>query len=260
MANDSQSAPIPAKSGRFKTIVAWVCGPIVLVQLIALIFGAAYFYGSGLDAKDGKKTYVSMARILVGGAEANPKLENGEPIPDSFYGTNIELLMSAEVLKGAEMRVHALHPDLPPRYIKIDAGRLPNTRIIVARATCEDPAYTQAFLDAVMDEFIAKRKELQFASQQGQVFAIQDELVRLEKEMPLSEQKIKAAELAGATPEQLIEKKAGLQQMKMSYDRLIGMLRSMDNRSKGGVVFTILEHASLAVRIVPAFSFSHLFK
>lgn len=260
MSDQNPPSPPVRAPGRFKTVVAWVCGPIVLVQLIALIFGAAYFYGSGLNAKDGKRTYISMARLLVGGMEVNPKLGNGEPIPDSFYGTCAELIMSATVLQSAQMRVHSLHPDLAPHRVKIEAGRLPGTRILVLRMDSEDPAYAQAMLDAVMDEFMAMRRELRSNGQEGAVITIQDELVRLEKTMPLAEQKIKAAELSGASPEQLIEPKAALQRMKMSYERLIENLRRMDIPRADSEVFAILEHASPAVRIVPSFSFSNLFK
>ena len=168
--------------------------------------------------------------------------------------------MGATVQTGASHRVHALHPDLEPFHVKIEGGRLPDTRILVVIAKCEDPAYAQAFVDALIDEFMAMRRELRSNGQEGALIAIQDELVRLEKTMPLAEQKIKAAEQGGTSPEQLIEQKAGLQQMKMAYERLIGKLRSLDSSRAGGEVFAILEHASPAVRIVPNFPFSNLFK
>jgi len=92
-----------------------------------------------------EKRFMSVARLLVGGAEVNPKLENGEPIPDDFYATNIEFLYGAEIHKRAYVRVHSLHPEWEPHPFKIEAARIPNTRILVVRATGEGQQFVQAF-------------------------------------------------------------------------------------------------------------------
>jgi hypothetical protein len=205
--------------------------------------------------------YGSMARMLVGGLDVNPKLENGEPIPESFYGTCVELLQVTAVVRGAHARVHALHPDLPPQHCKLEVGRMPGTRVIVLRAFSSEPAYTKAYLDAVMDEFLAKRKEMQAAGGQGAWEAVMDELVRLEKEIPLAEQRIKASEQNGTAPDQLIEPKAKLQQMKMVYDRLLGTARKLQDKPReSGPVFSIIERASVPILLKPSFSLPNLFK
>lgn len=49
----------------------------------------------------------------------------------NFFGTQIELMQSAAVLKGAETRVHALHPDLPVEQVKVVVGQLPKAAIFV---------------------------------------------------------------------------------------------------------------------------------
>lgn len=257
-----QNPPIPParSSGRFKTVVAWVCGPIVLLQLIVLILSVAYFFGAGLHWKNSKPTFVSMGRLLVGGGEVNPKLEKGEPIPDSFYATNLELIMSSTVVKGAQMRVHALHPDLAPQYCTIDAGRLPNTSILVVKGTCENPAYVQAMVDAVMDEFLALRKQMTAGSPEDMMMAVQDELVRLEKEMRLTEEKQKAAKQSGADAEELDRLKSSADRLRRNYDRLVDSLRELDRKPKTGRLFTVLENASRAIGMAPRFSFSDLFK
>ena len=99
-------------------------------------------------------------------------------------------------------------------------------------------------MDAIMDEFLATRRELE--SKMGtHVFSLNDALVRLEKEIPLEEQQIKASEQSGASPETLIKQKASLQQVKMAYDRLLATLRQLDvHRADGAPSITILEHAS----------------
>ena len=260
MMDDPNPNPSAPKSSRFKTVVAWVCGPIVLVELIALVAVMIWAMRVASDAKSSGPTWVSMSRLLAGGAEMNPKMANGEPIPDTFIATNVELIQSSSVLRGAEMRVHELHPDLKRQPCRLTAGRVPGASIIVLQARGSEPAYVQAFLDAVMDEFIAKRKEMRMGSGEGAMIAIQDELVRLEKEMPHAEQRVKAAEQSGASPETLIESKARLHNMKMHYERLIDTLRKLDVRHSDGDSFAIIERASRPALMVPQFSIFNLFK
>ena len=260
MSNESNPAPPPAKPGHFKTVVAWVCGPIVLVQVILLALSAVDFYRTVRDAQNGKRTYVSSARLLVGGMDANPKQENGTPIADEFYGTMMELLQSRNVTDGARHRVHALHPDLPNCEPKLKAGRMPGTRILVLQSWCEDPAFAQAFLDAVMDEFIAMRREMTGATSEEKVNAIQDELVRLEKDMQHAEERQRAAKQSGASAEELDKLKSDLERTKRSYERLTDMLRNIDTQPKVVHLITILERASPGIVVRPSFSFSNLFK
>ncbi len=256
MSNEPNRIPPAPKSGRFKTVVAWVCGPIVLLELIAFVVVWIWAWNVTSSAPN----WVSMAKLLVGGVEVNPKLENGRPIPDSFFGTSVELMHSSSVLRGAEMRMHALHPDLKPQPCRFEAARVPGANIIVVRMTGAEPAYVMAYLDAVMDEFIAKRKEIRAGSGEGAMIGIQDELVRLEKEMLLTEQKIKAAEKSGTEPEELITLKAKSEKIKSNHDRLIGALRQMDTGRSDGDSFAIIEHASRPVLVVPQFSIFKVFK
>ena len=260
MSNEPYRPSPSPKSGRFKTFVAWTCGPIVLLELIALSAVMIWAMRVASDEKSSGPAWVSMGRLLVGGGEVNPKLENGEPIPDSFFGTSVELMQSSDVLRGAQTRMHALHPDLKPQFCRFEAARVPGTDIITVRTTGDEPAYVVAFADAVMDEFISKRKELRMGRGEAAMIPIQDELISLEKEMSLAEQRIKAAEQSGASPDTLIESKAKLQQMKMGYDRLIINLRQMDVRRSDGDSIAILEHASRPILVKPQVSIFSIFK
>ena len=101
----------------------------------------------------------------------------------NFFGTQIELMSSEEVKAGARARVRALHPDLAPEEVKLIVGQLPKAAIFVMQVFGKSPAYSQAYVDACMDEYIAKKKEMRASSREGAMVALQDELVRLEKDM-----------------------------------------------------------------------------
>lgn len=204
--------------------------------------------------------FISMAKLLVGGADVNPKLENGEPIPDTFYATNIELIRSADLLKRALVRLHALHPELAPTPCAVEAARLPGTHIIVLRATAPIATFAQRYLDAVVDEFIAARAELRAGGNEARIINLLDEIEKMEKEIPLAEQRIKAAEQSAAKVEELIEPKAKLQQMKMVYERHTVTLRGLEKPNKSGEIFSILERATPATAVKPDVSVPNLFK
>ena len=108
----------------------------------------------------------------------------------NFFGTQIVLMESEEVKSGARTRVHSLHPDLPPEEVKLVVGQLPKAAIFVMQVYGKSPAYTQAYVDACMDEYMAKKKEMRASTQEGTIVAIQDELVRLEKDMQKEEEEM----------------------------------------------------------------------
>ncbi len=241
-----------AKASPFKTIVAWVCGPIVLLELIVLIIAVAVAMVERTD----EKTFTSYAKLLVGGAEVNPKLENGEPIPDSFYATNLELLQSAEVIKNANARARSLHPDMAPHYVRIEALRVPDAHMIVVRATSEDGLCAQATLDAVLDEFLLTRKELRTRAGTPDFddAAFREELVRIEKEMIAFETRIKDAEQRGAAAADLESDKSKLARLKKTHDDIVSDWRKMSADPRRKEVISVFERASPALAVVPKFS------
>ena len=135
--------------------------------------------------------WLSSGRLMVSG-----QLRIGESAAAyseelvNFFGTQIELMQSGEVLRGAEVRVHSMHPDLPPEQVKVLVGQLPKAAIFVLNVYGKSPAYAQAYADACMDEYIAKKKEMRANRQEGAAVAIQDELVRLEKDMQKEEEEM----------------------------------------------------------------------
>ena len=127
--------------------------------------------------------YLSQGRLMVSG---QIQLSEGARYTEelvNFFGTQIELMQSGEVKKRAHSRVHALRPDLAPEDVKLEVGQLAKTAIFVMRCTGQSPLYTQAYLDACMDEYMATKKEMRDQKTNTTTAAIADELVRLEKEM-----------------------------------------------------------------------------
>ena len=101
----------------------------------------------------------------------------------NFFGTQIELMQSAEISKRAHARVHSLHPDLPHEEVKLEVMQVPKASVFILKAYGRTPEYAQAFLNACMDEYIATKKEMRSQKNESTTVVVQDTLVRLEKDM-----------------------------------------------------------------------------
>ena len=189
--------------------------------------------------------FVSTGKILVGGAGFGPKLEIGEPVPDSFYGTVCEIAMGAHIQENAAARVHALHPEINHHAVKIKAERSPNTSIVVISVTSQDGAYAQAMTDAAVDELLATWREIKDARYQMQIVATQDQMVHLEKDIAHDEEELKEAERAKAEPAELDKVKTKLKRRNKRYDALVTRIDALkDARDLTPDVFTVIEHAA----------------
>lgn len=127
--------------------------------------------------------YQSQGRILVSGRITVPEgsLYNEEAM--NFFGTQIELMNSAEVRNKAATQVQSRRPDLTPVPVSIEIMQVPRTSVFVLTATGSSPEYVKAYLDAVMQSYIEKRASIVSTKSQNTLSAITDELNRMEKEL-----------------------------------------------------------------------------
>lgn len=132
-------------------------------------------------------TYQSTARIVVSGTIALPdgRLFNEEAV--NFFGTQVELMQSAEVRQRAAKRVQSLRPDLTPVPVSVSVAQIPQTSIFQLTATGSHPEYVRAYLDALMEEYIAVRRGIFSEKSQSTLTAITSELSRLEADLQKSE-------------------------------------------------------------------------
>ena len=77
----------------------------------------------------------------------------------NFYGTQIQLMQSAEVRRGAEALVRSTHPELQP--VPVELTRRAKVRALPFsswRQSVASPEYTQAYLNAVMQKYLDFKK------------------------------------------------------------------------------------------------------
>jgi succinoglycan biosynthesis transport protein ExoP len=138
-----------------------------------------------------KTVFVSASRMMVssrinlqqGGAVFSEDLAN-------FFGTQIELMTSGEVRNRAIRRLAGAEPELEQASADVKVRVLPQTSIFALTATGSEPVYTQRLLDAVMDEYIATKKEMRSSRSEETQTAILDEVSKIELGMRQTEEEL----------------------------------------------------------------------
>src|ERR1043165_5693157 len=110
----------------------------------------------------------------------------------NFLGTQSELMRGEVVIGRAHARVSAQKPDLAPQPVSLSVSGSPTTTIFVPRATGDNPQYTQAFLQACMDEFISWKNDLKVGLSDTTVSRLMENVLRLEKELTRCDEELTA--------------------------------------------------------------------
>ena len=105
----------------------------------------------------------------------------------NFYGTQIQLMQSAEVRRSAESLVRSTHPEMQPVLVDITVAQKPRTSIFDLIAIGSTPEYTQAYLNAVMQKYVDFKKGMRENQGSTVTTAITEQLIQVEKDLRSSE-------------------------------------------------------------------------
>ncbi len=132
----------------------------------------------------------STAKMMVSGrvhvTEGNAYSEEGS----NFFGTQIELMKSSKVVSLAEARVKAAGNVKLTEPAQFEINLLPNASIFTLKATARTPDYSQAFLEALIEEYIALKRTIRSDKAEGTLAALSDELMRSEKDSEEGEEEL----------------------------------------------------------------------
>ncbi len=126
------------------------------------------------------ESFTSIARMWLSGRVRVSDVGYSE---DLQLSTQVELLRSPNIQARARARVQALKPDLNPVEVQLEINQFRNADIIVLRALGSEPKFAQAYLQAVMEEYLEYKKEIRTASSDTSVQTITDQLAAAEKEL-----------------------------------------------------------------------------
>ena len=101
----------------------------------------------------------------------------------NFYGTQIQLMQSAEVKRSAEALVRSTHPEMQPVPVNIAVLQKPRTSIFELQAVGSTPDYTQAYLNAAMQKYLDFKKGMREDQGQTVITGITEQLIQTEKDL-----------------------------------------------------------------------------
>jgi len=167
----------------------------VIITLTCMFFGACGGVSwMALQITGKPQVFRSLAKLVTGGRRVttDDDVKWEEQLQD-FYGTIIETLESAEMIRKARERVHALHPDLKDSDVEITVRQTKGSGIINILATGSEPRYTQIFLNALLDEFSSFRQIIREASQPKLLSTFLQEVLNKQKIMEEAMEEMEAA-------------------------------------------------------------------
>jgi succinoglycan biosynthesis transport protein ExoP len=101
----------------------------------------------------------------------------------NFYGTQIQLMQSAEVRRSAEALVRSTHPEMQPVQVEVTVAQKPRTSIFDLQAIGSTAEYTQAYLNAVMQKYLDFKKGMREDQGHNVTTAITEQLISVEKDL-----------------------------------------------------------------------------
>ena len=106
--------------------------------------------------------YVSGARMVVSGRISLPQGEVYNEVLElqNFYGTQVALMKSPQMLQQAIDRVTTIHPEIPiDKDAEVDAGVEIRTSIFELKVTSNNADYSKVLLDTLMDTYLSSKRE-----------------------------------------------------------------------------------------------------
>ena len=105
----------------------------------------------------------------------------------NFYGTQIQLMQSAEVRRGAAALVRSTNPELQPAPVELIVAQRPRTSIFELQAIGSSPDYTQAYLNAVMQKYLDFKRGMREGQTHTFTTGITEQLIQIEKDLRAAE-------------------------------------------------------------------------
>jgi polysaccharide biosynthesis transport protein len=105
----------------------------------------------------------------------------------NFYGTQVQLMQSAEVKREAEALVRSSHPELAPVKVDLTVVQKPRTSIFELSAIGPEPQYTQAYLNGMMQKYLDFKKGRREEQGHTVISGITEQLIQTEKDLRTAE-------------------------------------------------------------------------
>jgi polysaccharide biosynthesis transport protein len=176
------SASFITRLHRYKSLLARRWWIPVLTICLGLFVEAFLIYQT-------PPSFLSIAKMMMGGKLNVSQVVVSEDTMN-FYGTQIQLMQSAEVKRGAEALTRSTHPEMQPVPVEISVVQKPRTSIFELQAVGSTPDYTQAYLNAVMQKYLDFKKGWREEQGHTAITGITEQLLQTEKDLRTAEDEL----------------------------------------------------------------------
>lgn len=244
MSNEPAPPLEPDKPGRAKIGIAGKLRRLVAILVLIVV---AVLTVRTVAFAFAEKKYKSTA--LIGSKWA---MEHDKPVMilfqlgGSFGQTVTEELCSSMLAERTMSHMRGSYAEMEPKPCQAEAPNIPNTYLWRVSVTAPDPTYAKVYLDMLIKVFFEFRKAEGEVISKARGQALQFGTM--------------TAKQAGAISEELAETKAALDKFHRPSKELIEQLAEEETQQREAAEeqFTIFEHASPAVRVIPRFTFLRL--
>src|ERR1043166_3720118 len=132
-------------------------------------------------------SYLSQSKMMMPGQLRIPQGAVYSEESQNFFGTQIQLMQSAEVKHGAEALIRSTHPELAPSPVDLLIVQRPRTSIFELQAVGRSPEYTQGYLNAIMQKYLEFKKGVREGQGQTVITGITEQLIQTEKDLRAAE-------------------------------------------------------------------------
>jgi len=136
--------------------------------------------------------YVSTASLWMSGKVRIPEGGAYNEELQFFLGTQVELLQSERLRERALERLQAQDPARPPSELALKIRQSPKTSVLLLEATGPNPEDPPRFLNALIDEYLAYKKEVRSASADNSVSSLSQQIAAQEKELRQAQEALSA--------------------------------------------------------------------
>jgi len=134
--------------------------------------------------------FESRAKMIVDGQIVladNASAQYSE-VYANFYGTQVQLMTSTMVKQQAANRVQSFHPEYKPCHVTLSVSQSQNANIFNLTAWGTEPKYTQAYLDAVMNEYLNFKRNRRESKAKDTFYSLRENLLEYQRQIDELEQ------------------------------------------------------------------------
>lgn len=155
----------------------------LLTLILSLAAAGAYVYYAPPEFVSRSRMWETEKLRLPDGAAFVGDLQN-------YYGTQMQLMQSARLLNLALARLQAAGSNAVPRGtdnlplpVEVNVKQQLKSTVFLLEASSGDAAYSQAFLDALMAEYLSYKKNVRKVISGDTLNSISEQVLRLEREL-----------------------------------------------------------------------------